>query len=516
MAGRMDLQGSERKAPENATLVKRCSADEQVSVSVIVRRRTPLDLKTVQHPMDRESFAKLYGADESAVGVLRKFAGEHGLTMNEEPESQERRTYKLTGTAVQMEQAFGVELNEYQRNAQSFRGREGAITLPAELAPVVEAVLGLDTRPQAQTHFRIRMPKAAGTSYTPVQVAQKYNFPTDVTGAGETIGIIELGGGFRQSDLTEYFAGLGLKTPTVTAVEVDGGTNSPGDPNGADAEVMLDIEVSGAVAPAAKIAVYFGPNTDQGFNDALSSAVHDRTNNPTVISISWGSAESTWTGQAMTAMDNICQSAAALGVTITVASGDSGSSDGVTDGANHVDFPASSPHVLACGGTKLAASGAETVWNDGADGGASGGGVSSVFPPPDWQANAKVPKPTGSTGGRGVPDVAGNADPATGYDVQVDGQKEVIGGTSAVAPLWAGLIALCNQAAGKSIGLANVALYAAGEAPFHDITSGNNGSFSAGPGWDACTGLGSPNGAKIAAVLSGAGATAKPKPKPKR
>jgi kumamolisin len=511
MPGRMNLQGSERKAPDNATLVSRCAADERITVSVILRRKTPLDLKTVREPMNRESFAKLYGADDSAVRLLKTFATAHDLTVAAEPQSQERRTYKLTGTTAQMQQAFGVELNEYQQNGKSFRAREGTITLPAELAPVIEAVLGLDTRPQAQAHFRIRTPMAAGTSYTPVQVAQKYDFPTDVTGEGEAIGIIELGGGFEQSDLTQYFAGMGLKTPTVTAVEVDGGTNSPGDPNGADAEVMLDIEVSGAVAPGAKIAVYFGPNTDQGFNDALSTAVHDHTNNPTVISISWGSAESTWTGQAMTAMDNICQSAVALGVTITVASGDSGSSDGVTDGANHVDFPASSPHVLACGGTKLATSGAETVWNDGAEGGASGGGVSAVFALPEWQANAKVPKPAGSTGGRGVPDVAGNADPATGYDVQVDGQKEVIGGTSAVAPLWAGLIALCNQAAGKPQGLVNVALYAAGEAPFHDITSGSNGSFSAGPGWDACTGLGSPNGTKIAAVLSGASPTKKPK-----
>jgi len=270
---------------------------------------------------------------------------------------------------------------------------------------------------------------------------------------------------------------------------------------------MLDIEVSAAVAPGAKIVVYFTPNTDQGFIDAISQAVHDTTNKPGVVSISWGGPESTWTAQSMTALDSACQAAAALGVTITVAAGDDGSSDGVTDGANHVDFPASSPHVLACGGTKLVAAGdaiaSEVVWNETASGnGATGGGVSNVFPLPSWQSAAKVPAPTAAGGGRGVPDVAGDADPESGYDVRVDGQDMVIGGTSAVAPLWAGLITLANKQNGGTAGFINPAIYAASAvSAFRDITEGNNGSFKAGPGWDACTGLGSPVGlALIAAV----------------
>jgi kumamolisin len=275
---------------------------------------------------------------------------------------------------------------------------------------------------------------------------------------------------------------------------------------------MLDIEVSAAVAPGAKIVVYFAPNTDQGFIDAVSSAVHDTTNKPSVISISWGGPESSWTSQAMTALDAACQSAAALGVTITVAAGDNGSSDGAT--GNNVDFPASSPHVLACGGTKLIGSGStitsEVVWNEQASGeGATGGGVSNVFALPTWQAKSKVPAPSGSKGGRGVPDVSGDADPVTGYQVRVDGQKLVIGGTSAVAPLWAGLIALNNQQNGKSAGFIQPQIYAAKAASaFNDIVSGNNGAFSAGPGWDACTGLGSPIGSKVIALL-GSGATPK-------
>ena len=272
---------------------------------------------------------------------------------------------------------------------------------------------------------------------------------------------------------------------------------------------MLDIEVAAAVAPGAKIVVYFTPNTDQGFIDAIGSAVHDTINKPSVISISWGGPESSWTKQSMSALDAACQSAAALGITITVAAGDDGSTDGVTDGKSHVDFPASSPHVLACGGTKLVGSGStitsESVWNETASKeGATGGGVSTVFPLPAWQASSGVPK-AGTFAGRGVPDVAGDADPATGYDVRVDGQTSVIGGTSAVAPLWAGLIALNNAQNKTTAGFIQPTIYAAkAKSAFNDITAGNNGAFTAGPGWDACTGLGSPIGIALIKLLAGA------------
>jgi kumamolisin len=257
--------------------------------------------------------------------------------------------------------------------------------------------------------------------------------------------------------------------------------------------------VAGSIANGARLAVYFAPNTDQGFIDAITTAVHDTANKPSVLSISWGGPESSWAQASVTALDDACQSAAALGVTITVASGDNGSSDGVTDGQNHVDFPASSPHVLACGGTELIGSGttieSETVWNDGTQGGASGGGFSTLFPLPAWQSSAGI-----SGSGRGVPDVAGDAAPESGYNILVDGEQEVVGGTSAVAPLWAALIAMINQMKGAPVGFVNAALYADAQ-DFHDITQGNNGSYSAAPGWDACTGLGSPDGQEIAGAL---------------
>jgi kumamolisin len=239
--------------------------------------------------------------------------------------------------------------------------------------------------------------------------------------------------------------------------------------------------------------------------DALTTAVHDKTHKPSVVSISWGGPENSWTAQAMTAFDSAAQDAAALGVSVCAASGDSGSSDGVTDGANHVDFPASSPHILACGGTTLNSSNgkitSETVWNDGAQGGAGGGGYSVQFPLPAWQAAAKIKPP--ANGGRGVPDVSGDADPETGYKVLVDGQSLVFGGTSAVAPLWSGLIALMNQKLGKPVGFLQPTLYtlASSTGAFHDITVGNNGAFKAGPGWDAASGLGSPSGQNLLTAL---------------
>jgi kumamolisin len=228
-----------------------------------------------------------------------------------------------------------------------------------------------------------------------------------------------------------------------------------------------------------------------------------------VISISWGGPESSWTAQARTALDKALQAAAAMGVTVCIASGDSGSSDGAA-GGDHVDFPASSPHALACGGTSIAAAkGAitrETVWNDGANGGASGGGVSAGFALPAWQKGLKATNAKGvghALAKRGVPDVAGDADPETGYQVRVDGTDMVIGGTSAVAPLWAGLIARINAAKGAPVGFINAALYTHAAA-FNDVTDGDNGDFAASAGWDACTGLGSPNGAAIQAALASA------------
>ena len=512
---RINLRGSERQLPPQAQEVGPVPQEEQLTVTVVLKREVPELAATpdggAKPHLSHDEFTSRYGADPADIAMVHRFAEQYQLSVAES--SAQKATVKLAGTVSAMQTAFETKLNRYKLDGQTFRCRTGAIRVPEEMSACVLAVLGLDTRPVAKPHFRIATNASPGSTFTPTQVASLYNFPSNADGTGQTIALIELGGGFTTSDLQTYFSGLGVKQPNVTAVSVDGGQNTPG--SDSDGEVMLDIEVAGAIAPGANIAVYFAPNTDQGFVDAITNAVHDTSRKPSVISISWGAPEDSWTQQARQAMDQALQDAGALGVTVTAASGDNGSTDGQTDNMPHVDFPASSPFALACGGTTLVGSGkhisSETVWNELANNeGATGGGVSNFFALPSYQTSANVPKhPSTNFAGRGVPDVAGNADPSTGYKVRVDGQDQVIGGTSAVAPLWAALIALINQRTGRPAGFVNPSLYKI-ENAFHDITQGNNQSdgvqfYSAQTGWDACTGLGSPDGTAILNALSSGG-----------
>jgi kumamolisin len=481
---------------------------EPIDVTVVLRRRgdRPAAASWPHVPAQkRDSFGTQWGADPTDADSVRSFASAHGLT--ETGAALHRRVLHLRGTPQALEKAFGVQLGRYQFDdgGPVMMGCHQAATLPAELSSSVIAVLGLDKRPVARPHFR-RPAATPSVTYTPVQLGKLYGFPDNLDGTGQTVAVIELGGGFTQSDFAKYIQSLGIsKVPTVNVVSVAGGTSQTG--SDADGEVMLDVEVIGALAPGATVAVYFAPNTDQGFYEAISQAAHDATHKPSVISISWGGPEDSWSASSMAAMESAMQDAAALGVTITVACGDSGFTDGESDGKPHVDFPASSPMVLACGGTKLVASAtaitSETVWNELASNeGATGGGVSTQFALPAWQQSSNVPKGTSNFVGRGTPDVAGDADPTTGYQVLVDGQNQVIGGTSAVAPLWAALIARYNQQLGQSLGDPHQAFYDIGQTAFNDITQGSNGKFKAAKGWDACTGLGTPKGQALLTALA--------------
>jgi kumamolisin len=500
MTDRRVIPGSERSPLPKSRVLGDAEPAQEATVTVFLRSKsagTP-----PPGAMSRAEFAEKYGAAPADVQKVEAFARAHGLTVVES--SSARRSVVLRGTVAQLSAAFGVTLKRCEASGVTYRGREGGISVPSDVAPLIQAVLGLDDRPQAAARVRIAAQPAA--SFTPVQILKLYDFPTGVDGTGQCIGIVELGGGFSQTDFTTYLSGLGIKAQTITVVPVDGASSTPGQDQNADVEVMLDAEIVGAVAPGARIAMYFAPNTDQGFLDAVTTAIHDGTNKPSVISISWGAAESSWTQQARDALNEAISAASAMAVSVCVASGDGGSSDGEPDGASHADFPASSPYVLGCGGTTLDASGStiesETTWSD------SGGGVSDYFPLPAWQSKANVPPPPAgfSGGGRGVPDVSGDADPNSGYQVLVDGSSMVVGGTSAVAPLWAALIALMNQQLGKNLGFFNARLYAvpgypSNPGPLHDITTGSNGAYKAGPGWDPCTGLGSPDGARLSKAL---------------
>ena len=522
---RVELKGSARAAFPGGQDAGPADPSQRMDVSVLLRRgsapaefaaladmgaRLPRDRKY----MTREEFGRVHGASAADVEKIRAFASQYDLKIVSEDRAT--RIVKLDGTVQAFNAAFGVTLRRYEHSSGAYRCRTGNLTIPSNLDGIIEGVFGLDNRPQAKTHFRLRkknlnaQARATDVSYSPLQVAKAYAFPTGATGAGQTIAVIELGGGYTRPTSTAFFAILEFPLRKSQPFPLTA------------ARILLRAIPAGPMAkwnsiskwPAqsrrpAQIAAYFAPNTDQGFIDAITTAVHDAKLKPSIISISWGGPESSWTEQSRNALNSACQDGAMMGVTVLAASGDNGSSDGSTDGAATVDFPSASPYVVGCGGTKLTISsggiGSEQTWNElSANEGATGGGVSEFFALPAYQQNAKVPKAPNGFVGRGVPDVAGDADPASGYNVIVDGQQSVIGGTSAVAPLWAGLFALINESLGANAGYINTLLYSSKvEATFHDVTSGSNGDYSAGPGWDACTGLGSPNGAALLAALRG-------------
>ena len=544
------LTGSTKHRPANAEVVGDVPSVE-FRVTVMLRRQQELPSleemgKRKPHErtyMTHEERAEKYGADPADIAKVEAFARENALRVAET--NAAHRTVTLFGTPEAYSKAFGVTLKMFKAGDVAYRGREGDILIPESLQGIVTSVTGLDNRPFAKPHCRVRRGTAhaagaaasadssslasttAPTGFTPLQLAALYDFPPNLDGTGQTIAILELGGGFHAKELNTYFRNLGLANPpSVTAATYpNGGTNNPGtnalDPNNPDVEVMLDIEVAGAIAPGAKIVVYFAPDaTDQSFLNVMTAIINDTVNKPDIVSISWGGPEDAATDQFKNEFDQLLQSAAHLGMTVCAAAGDNASADFGADDPNwdgkaHVDFPASDPFVLACGGTQLTASGGaiskEVVWHDGANDG-TGGGVSRFFALPTYQQNAGVP-PTADPAGpvmRGVPDVAGDAAPGSGYRIVCDGTNfpdpaqnlPPVGGTSAVAPLWAGLLARINQGLNKPVGFVSPLLYAApANATFRDITLGDNGDYKAGAGWDACTGLGSPNGQKLLAAM---------------
>ncbi|GAA0531231.1 kumamolisin [Rhizomicrobium palustre] len=484
------LRGSERTTPPG---LRSGPADPnvEIEVSLYLKDEAP------KGGGSREDVAK--GRTERLQPVLEsvtRFAKASGLSISNADLA--RRLVQLKGPVSAFESAFGTTLSHFEHQDCTFRGREGVLSVPEELAPHIEAVLGLDNRPAATA--KIVFPKnVAVVSFFPNEIVDLYGFPKPEGFAkGQCIGLIELGGGYREGDTATAFKSMDIPPPEVVQISISGASSKPEGDRGADGEVALDIQVAGAAAPGARLAVYFAPNTDQGFVDAITAAVHDAENKPSVLSISWGAPENTWTVQAIAAMNSAFADAAALGVTVCVASGDSLASDGESDGAAHVDFPASSPLVLACGGTTISAPvgriATEIAWNS--DGSGTGGGFSRIFSQPEYQS-------LGGTA-RGVPDVAANADPRSGYRILVEGQVMTIGGTSAAAPLWAGLFALLNAGRGTPIGQPHTLLYQNPSA-FRDITVGDNKEgkvgFDARPGWDAVTGLGSPNGEALVEVF---------------
>jgi kumamolisin len=547
--GYVSLEGSEHTHANIHKDLNKTAATEPVTVTLILRRRqdgnhvraledfsvhSGKENKLVSHT----DFAALYGADPKELQQVADFAKSQGLDVLETDAA--RRSVVVRGTADAVNKAFDVELHDYESPRGKFRSHSGAANLPKNIANLVEGITGLDTHKVPAQHFSTARRKnpsdpAQTKPLTPQQVAQLYDFPAG-DGTGQTIGIYEMEtgdgpAGYTASDLASTMNAFGgsLKVPVPIDVSIDGVTNS----GQSDGETGLDITVASAIAQGAQIAVYFTGGTTQNIIHALQHMIHPAAGEPqpTVLSISYGwgpddPSAASFSQLEYNTMDQLFQDAANLSITVLVSSGDSGALIESTTQAQ-TSYPATEPWVLACGGTTIGnISGTtftEYAWNDtGAAGpGASGGGVSARFPVPDYQQNVPVPKHNGTgTAGRGIPDIAGNASENSGYIQFINGSSQPVGGTSAVAPLYAGLIALINANLGHSVGFLNPTLYSLNAATmFNDIVTppgpANNSlkgvaGYPVAVGWDACTGFGSVNGVALQNALQSAqaGATA--------
>lgn len=543
--GFIPVGGSERAPVKGATAESPADPQEKIAVTLHLRsnpenagsnlpgadywsQNSPLKVPALSH----EELAAGIASSKEDINAVTAYLESKGLAVMEV--SAVKRTIRAEGTVAQMEDAFAVKLYMYRAGSLLYRGREGAVHLPEQISGIVEAVFGLDNRPVAQRNITAAAPP--GTQVlTPLQAAQLYNFPTGIDASGQTVGILEFSGGYAAADIIAYCNGLGIKPPVIKAdVNISPASNTPAGNAGnvslddTDFEVALDMEVIAAVAPGVNIVVYFADNSEDGWVNAFNTAVWDTVNNPSVISVSWGTTETKWTKSARDKIHGFFVQAASLHKTILVATGDNGTDDGNQDGLAHVQFPASDPYITACGGTVMhnvnPPGFGEDAWND--DAGASGGGISVVFTQvPPWQTgiNKQPSVNPGHATGRGIPDIAGNASPYSGYYLFMYGQSTQTllitagagagsaygaeGGTSAVAPLYAGLVALLNAALGQPVGYLNPTLYKlAGSAVFNQVVTGDNAyngapGYKAGPGWNACTGLGSLNGMALLQAL---------------
>ena len=528
------VTGSKRNPLPQSRVLGRTNQHATIEVILKLRRKKELpDLaKRPAGYMTREALAAEYGASEADIKQVVDVFGRYGLKPVDV--NAATRTVRLSGTVAEMESAFLVTLFNYAHPSGPYRGRVGEVHVPNELKDIVKGVFGLDNRrvayrrgrAPATVHAR-SLTSIPSSWYTPAELASHYNFPPG-DGTGQTVGILEFGGGYFEQDLQKFCKLAKVSVPQVTAISTDGTPTTNKD--GAEGEVMLDIEVVAGVCPNAAILVYFASWGDQGWVTALDAVMSGKDGDPAVVSISWGFAEGNdiWTTQAMDQVNESLKEAALLGITICVAAGDDGSSDAITDGHAYVDFPSSSIYALAVGGTTIPSKGSQQpdiCWKEGDglrsdNGGSTGGGVSAVFDRPDWQSQINVDSVNpGAIVGRCVPDVAANADwDASPYLLVVDGKAQANGGTSAAAPLWASLITRLNQnrGAGKRVGYLTPALYRApdgtnngptvGAQGCTDVQSGNNitavvGGYTAGAGYDLVSGWGTPNGVKLLAVL---------------
>ncbi len=490
-------------------------------MTVKVRRKAELPEPVAGKSISRAELTKKYGAESGDLDAVAKAFNSLGLTVISK--NAVARSVTLAGAASKMERAFGVNLLKVKHNDIIYRGRIGEIQIPAELAKIVTGVFGLDTRPMIKRRKPIQSqavhalpPPDQRPWFLPQELADAYDFP-DGDGSGQKVGILEFGGKYIPQDLHAFlkFTGQGSAAPEVIVKHGLPLTSQQQNDPDSIGETMLDIEVLAGLCPKATISVYFSQWSERGWVENLDAVLSDG-DAPSVLSVSYGLAEgeSIWTQQAIDHVNDTLKELANAGTTVCVSTGDDGSDDQVNDGGAHVSFPASSPYVMAVGGTSLdRTSGEEIVWFEGDgvrrdQGGSTGGGVSEMNKKPSWQTVDIPSVDPSANGGRIIPDVAADAAGSTGYFTVSQGTPGVVGGTSAATPLWAGLLVRVMQS-GKNVGFLPPRLYRhtsttsgkpLGSVACRDITSGSNTSgssaagYSAKPGFDACTGWGSPKG----------------------
>jgi kumamolisin len=442
------------------------------------------------HYLTPAQFTAKYGPSTQDVATVTNFLKSQGLHVKDV--SANRQVVDATGSVSTVDKAFATHIGTYKQGSRQFYANATAPALPSDVAGVVQGIAGLDNHAlRHSTAIPNAHPKAVD-GFTPPQLRTAYDTSSLGTGSGQTVALWEFDG-YQGSNIATYDSQFGIGASAPETVSVDGANfdSSPGDGQG---EVELDIELVQAMAPAASTLVYEAPNSDQGQIDMANQiASEDRVS---VTSISWGECEADSSSATLSATDDALAQGSAEGISWYAASGDSGSAD-CSDGSTGVDSPASDPNVSGAGGTTLTTGangsyGSERAWDG------SGGGHSNTFATPSYQNDP--------SGARAVPDVSLDADPNTGYAIFSAGQWEVFGGTSCAAPMWAGFTALYDGESGSNLGNGNSAFYSIAAGPnygsaFHDITSGSNGGFDAGTGYDAVTGLGSYDGAGLAAAL---------------
>lgn len=449
------------------------------------------------HYLTTAQYAQQFGPSQAEVNKVTDYLRAQGISVGSV--SPSHLVIDASGTADEVEHAFGTTLSTYRDNAtgRGYYANASAPTLPADIAADVVDVAGLSTRTQRTQHAQLQPHNGPGGGYTPAQINGGYDTNSlasaGINGTGQKVALLEFDG-FQQANISTYDSHYGLSAAAPKVQKVDGGSGALGD---GQVEVELDIEVVQALAPKSAVTVFEGPNSDAGEVDTYQAIVNSGT---PVTSSSWGAAETQRTSANITAVDNVFKQGTAQGETVFAASGDSGSDD-AGDGGQSVDFPASDPYVTGTGGTTLTVTSGnawskETAWSG------SGGGISSVFAQPSFQSGV-----TGTNGKRGVPDVSALANPSPGVSIYSQGQWGQVGGTSAAAPEWAGFAALYNQDAatkGKSgLGWADPLIYQVSASALHDITSGGNGAFKAGKGYDEVTGRGSFDAAKFVTASLG-------------